>query len=133
MANLYMTYMYMLMLVLITLTLVQGRSGSAEEKIQRRIISTTKQVISFKLVTNTTVGLSYMNLSLKHIYGLTILWFLLFGEFFEGGNIVLGVFQSVIYCLMRIVLMHITWCYYHDRNFYGAFIPLVIEFRKETM
>ena len=61
---------YMLMLVSITLTLMQGRSGSAMAKIQRWIISTTKQATSINLAT--TVGHCFTWLWLcKRLYGLT--------------------------------------------------------------
>ena len=42
---------YMFKHVLMTLTLMQGHNGSAEDKIQRCIISTCKQVIRIKLAT----------------------------------------------------------------------------------
>ena len=43
---------YILMVILMTLTLMQGRSGSAEERIQLWIISTFKQAIQNKTCSN---------------------------------------------------------------------------------
>ena len=40
--------------MLVSMTLMQGHSGSAEDAIQRRLISTSKQVICIKFAT--TVG-----------------------------------------------------------------------------
>ena len=44
--DLCMEYVLMLVSVTLILTLMQDHSGSAEEKIQRRFISATKQAIS---------------------------------------------------------------------------------------
>ena len=51
------------MLVSMILTLMQGHSGSAKAKYERRIISTTKQAISIRLPT--TVGHIFVTLTLK--------------------------------------------------------------------
>ena len=53
---------YMLILALTTLTLLQGHSGSAKAKHQRRMLSATKQAISYKL--DTVVGHFYVTLTL---------------------------------------------------------------------
>ena len=70
-----------LMLVVMTLILMQGHCGSADEKTQRWIISTSKQVIRFKL--STMVGYLFyvaLTLTLK-----TLLWLdqLVFWLFFK--------------------------------------------------
>ena len=54
---------YIFMVVSITLILMQGHSGSAEEKIQLCIISTTKQAIEIKLAA--TEGHNKFYFSLK--------------------------------------------------------------------
>ena len=49
------------------LTLMQGHNGLAEEKVQRWIISTTKQAINMRARLNSVL----LDLDLKQLYGLT--------------------------------------------------------------
>ena len=64
-----------LMIVLMT-TLIQCHSGLAKAKIQCWIILTTKWATSIKLATN--VGHFLHDLNFKNVYGLTVLFLLLF-------------------------------------------------------
>ena len=78
--DLYMAY-NILMLVSMTLTLMQGHSGSAKDKNQCWIISTTKQATSIALAMYNGRPLFYFFTwpwLCKRLYGLTLLFFFLF-------------------------------------------------------
>ena len=82
---LWMAYLFFTcscMLVSMTLIFIEGHNGSAEENVQRWIISTAKQLINIKLAT--TVGHFFTRRwPWKHVYGLTILFtFSSFSVFF---------------------------------------------------
>ena len=65
----------MLTLVLMTVTLMQGHSGSAKEKIQRCMLSATKQAITIKLATTVGHFLRDLDLDFANVYGWTIFFF----------------------------------------------------------